>query len=527
MHLRFLLAFLASLTALPAQGWTNSGGNAARNGLRSDVFGPVAPTVRWSTAPSSIIAWQPVVEGNRVFSVRQLGFPPSGEPNGSPIVCQDLVNGSVLWTTNLPFNTGDWTTWIAGVQNGRLFAARSGNGASVAAKLHARDVVTGASIWISQAAIDAGAYDGVVFAPNGDLVVASFRTIWRIRWTDGTTVWSANRLGSVSGNCGAALWGPAVYVADAAPGGTVVKRYDLATGAFQYQSPVLTGFTVQNSPFVGPDGKVYLARTQNNTATDFLHCLGDSGSALTTLWQRPAAWTTSAELAVADHLYHVAPGGFVEKVTPSGVVAATATVSIGTGALTPRMALDRDGRLFVSNGQFPTGQVFCFEPGLELRWSVAAPNVNIGAPALADDGTLLVALTGTGFLAYRTPSPFQSLPGGFGGPAGAPSLTGTGTLTGGRALEFGVTRGPATGVAAFVLGAAALQQPFLGGIFVPRPDVVLPSAFALDGLGKGTVGFTWPVGTPLGTTLWYQAWMLDARSPFGISATNGLVGGGQ
>ena len=83
--------------------WPNSGGNSERNGRTYEV-GPETPSVLWSGGRSSIIAWQPVIEGRRVFLVRQTGFPPSGEPNGSPVVCMDLDTGAELWFRHIPFN---------------------------------------------------------------------------------------------------------------------------------------------------------------------------------------------------------------------------------------------------------------------------------------------------------------------------------------------------------------------------------------------------------------------------------------
>src|SRR5262249_2600431 len=137
-----------------------------------------------------------------------------------------------LWFVNIPFNTGDWSTWVAGVSNGQVHAARSGNGASVSAKLFALNVLDGGELLRSVDLIDAGAYDGVVFGSNGDPIIASFRTIKRIRAVDGTTAWTASRTGSVSGNCGAAVAGSGVYVADAAVGGNVIKKFDINTGGF-------------------------------------------------------------------------------------------------------------------------------------------------------------------------------------------------------------------------------------------------------------------------------------------------------
>ncbi len=88
--------------------------------------------------------------------------------------------------------------------------------------------------------------------------------------TMATTVWHAARVGSVSGSCGGTRMATRFYVADAVPGGHAIVRYDVATGARLYQSPTMPGFTLQNTPMVGPDGTVYLSRTQNNPAVDLL-----------------------------------------------------------------------------------------------------------------------------------------------------------------------------------------------------------------------------------------------------------------
>src|ERR1043165_5515502 len=182
-----LLALLLLGSSAQASDWTNSGGNAGRNGLTTEI-GPASATQLWSGGQNSIIAWQPVIEGSRVFLVRQSSFPP--ETTGSPVVCQDLDTGGQLWSANIPANSGDWTTWIAGVNGGRVYASRSGNGASVAAKLYCLDAATGGVLWFSTVNQDAGAYDGVVFAPNGDPVIASFHNIWRFDHTSGAVLWT-------------------------------------------------------------------------------------------------------------------------------------------------------------------------------------------------------------------------------------------------------------------------------------------------------------------------------------------------
>jgi outer membrane protein assembly factor BamB len=401
--------------AVHAGDWSNAGGNAGRNGLTAELGPDSAADLLWHGSAtgvrSSIIAWQPVTEGRRVFMVRQTGFPP--EQTASPVVALNLDTGAELWFRNIPANSGDWTTWVAGVSHGRVFVSRSGNGASVSAKLHALDAATGTPLWPtgSQDLIDAGAYDGVVFADNGDPIIASFRSIKRIRATDGTTAWTAPRVGSVSGNCGGAVHNGAVYVADAVVGGHAIKKFDLATGAFLYQSPVMAGFTIQNSPMVAPDGTIYLARVQNNASVDYFFAIDDSGTSMSIRWFTPAGYCTSSEFAVGNDgsVYLWAPGRFVERRAAADGALINATESAiagdaGPGAA-PRLAVDAQGRVFLSNGAFGNGRLYSFNADLTERWLIAVPNINIGAPCLGEEGTLVVAGIGNNVFALRTDRP--------------------------------------------------------------------------------------------------------------------------
>jgi hypothetical protein len=393
-----------------AQDWTNSGGNAGRNGLTSQV-GPDAATVLWSTGRPSIIAWQPVTEGPRVFMVRQSGFPPEPNSNLSPVVGMDLNTGAELWPpVNITFNTGDWTTWVAGLNNGRVYASRSGGGGNVTpfpngqAKMYGIDVVTGAIVYTSVGTTCAGPYEGAVFAPNGDLIIGDFRNITRLKASDGTYAWQNTRVGSVGGSCGAAINAAAnaVYVCDAVAGGHVIKRFDLDTGTFRYQGPLMPGLTVQNQPLVGPDGTIYMSRTQNNAAVDFFYAFNDTGTAITQRWVMPAAWTTTSEYGVGPdgNVYMVAPGYLIKRLSSvDGSTLNTSTVVVND--YSQRMGVDALGRLFYSNGEFGVSTVHSFNADLTLRWSVPVSNVNIGAPAIGQSGTLIVA--GTNLItAYRT-----------------------------------------------------------------------------------------------------------------------------
>ncbi|MCA2995604.1 hypothetical protein [Gemmatimonas sp.] len=102
---------LSAVALLTAQDWPNSGGNPQRNGL-STAYGPLSAQIAWSGGPNSIIAWQPIVAGQRVFVVRQTGFVPSGAPNEAPVFAFDLTTGQQLWRRDVPFATGQWTTWL-------------------------------------------------------------------------------------------------------------------------------------------------------------------------------------------------------------------------------------------------------------------------------------------------------------------------------------------------------------------------------------------------------------------------------
>ncbi len=70
----------------------------------------------------------------------------------------------------------------------------------------------------------------------------------------------------------------------------------------------------------------------------------------------------------------------------------------------PRMAIDAAGKIFLTNGSFGQGRLFSFDPDLTLRWSVPLNGVNLGGPALGEDGILIVCGTGTDIRAYQTAS---------------------------------------------------------------------------------------------------------------------------
>lgn len=397
--------------------WPNFGGNAQRNG-RSGGAGPTTPNLLWSNSSDfSIISWHPVISDGRVYAIRQSGFPSSTSAN-DVLIAMNLETGAELWRTVVPYGgdpATDWIAYVAGASDGRVYAARGGSGRQT--PVYAFDGATGALVWASTHLTLAGPQDGVVFTANGDLIVGDNLRLARLRGTNGSTVWSINRQCSVSGNCGAAIGPNGVFIDIPSPDASfsqAIAKYDLETGAFLYRTAPMTGATVQNAPFLSLDGStVYLARTQNNQATDFLFAFADTGTALELRWQRPIRWTTSHEhgLAADGSIYTFLPNGEFVRLDPgTGAVTASAGVlSPLASAISPRTAVGTNGSVFVSNGWANNpaleGRVWAFNADLSSNlFTLTLDRPNSGGPSLGANNTLVVA-DRVGLRAYRSATP--------------------------------------------------------------------------------------------------------------------------
>jgi hypothetical protein len=412
-HHQQILASLSTLkipVRFEGSDWSNAGGNAERNGL-SEVKGPLSADLLWSGGRTSLISWLPVTEENQLFIVRQAGWP--GATHDSTVVFMDLSTGQELWSIEIPYHTNDWTTWVGGVKNGQVYASRSGNGASVLDNLYALDAATGDTLWVSTVLIDAGPYDGVVFADDGDPIIASFTDVWRFNSKDGSLVWHADRLGSVSGSCGGALFQNRFYVADAAPGGHVLVCFDVDSGQRLYESPVMSGFTLQNTPFIGPDGTIYLSRTQNNPVTDYFYAFADTGTSLVEKWHRACAWTTFSEFAAGfdGSVYCILPGPCIGKLDSNtgDILAQSDVIDASESYLSPHFAIDVAGTVYFSNGGFSEGKASVFTTDLVPIWNTTMTNINIGGPSLGKNGILLLCGTGTNMRAYQSAQPMLDI----------------------------------------------------------------------------------------------------------------------
>lgn len=125
-------------------------------------------------------------------------------------------------------------------------------------------------------------------------------------------------------------------------------------------------------------------------------------------------------------------------------------------------------------------------------------------------------------------SPWETLSGtGLAGTGGqTPLLAGTGALTPGSAGQFDLSNALGSTTSTFVIGIAALNAPFKGGIMVPDPLLMI---FGLTTSPAGGISlpFTWPAGIPAGLAMYFQHWLVDAGGPLGYSASNGLKGTAQ
>lgn len=119
-------------------------------------------------------------------------------------------------------------------------------------------------------------------------------------------------------------------------------------------------------------------------------------------------------------------------------------------------------------------------------------------------------------------SPWTDL--GFAKPgiAGAPHLVGSGPLTAGSSATITLTNARAASVANLVIGMNAIYAPFLGGVMVPEPTIIVP--LVTDAAGSLQLQSNWPAGIPAGTPFRFQYWIQDPAAKFGLSASNGLQG---
>lgn len=167
----------------------------------------------------------------------------------------------------------------------------------------------------------------------------------------------------------------------------------------------------------------------------------------------------------------------------------------------------------------PSGFALAPQPGLSSQ------------PALA--GSQGVAVAGYSWMRRESPfatwrvaarviGPWGDLGSALAGAGGAPVLDGAGALTAGSTLELAVSGGRALASGMLFGGRARADQPFRGGTMVPRRDRAFP--YTTDAAGRALVSLPLTAALPPGSSLYFQAWLLDPTAPQGAAASNAVRG---
>lgn len=119
-------------------------------------------------------------------------------------------------------------------------------------------------------------------------------------------------------------------------------------------------------------------------------------------------------------------------------------------------------------------------------------------------------------LVLRLESPWSSE----GGAVGGATLLARGDVVSGATVDLALSDAPTLATGSLVVGGAVLGLPFKGGTLVPMPDLLLPVTTDAD--GRLALSAAVPAGLPSGVDVVVQAWLTDARAPFGFAGSNAV-----
>lgn len=402
MRFSLLIFILTFFQISHAQNWNvGSGGNPARNGQSSEV-GPETETILWQGGLSATIAQQAVIEGDVVVMSRILSLGDVLE--GTTIVAHNLEDGTIMWTQSLPvvFPSSDWRNRVSAIRDGQVYATRSGN--TNKSFMYALDATNGDEIWRSESLIDESSTESCSFAENGDLIVGNNRSILRIDKNNGGTIWETPRTTPTSNGQEVAVHGELGYFWQPSPFGPTITVIDIESGGIIHETEAITpGLVQQLTPLVGPDGTVFAPRTANNPVTDSMVALTFEGDSLIRKWSVPIGYVPFSTSAVNSlgWLYTYGRNGEVICIDESGEVIYRSEIILTGTSSSPRMAIDANDNVFVTNGEFDEGAFYAFDLKLNTLWSTPIRRVNIGGPAIGKNGTLVICGVGTDVRAYK------------------------------------------------------------------------------------------------------------------------------
>ena len=172
--------------------------------------------------------------------------------------------------------------------------------------------------------------------------------------------------------------------------------------------------------------------------------------------------------------------------------------------------LPAEGNFLTSTIQVDIGGSHPFA-GQPLRIRLVNLNAAVGIEVNFDDvrldSTPIAVWTGLG----------SGLPGA----GGLPIATGTGTFLPGEPNAVSLTGATSSAPAYLVIGGSGLFAPYLGGVLVPFPDLLL--FLPTDASGSAALPFVLASALPSGLMLYSQWFVLDATAPQGISISDGLL----
>jgi outer membrane protein assembly factor BamB len=388
----------AACPLVHAGDWTNSGGNPLRSGL-SDESGPASREVLWQGTIPGIFGLPVFISGDKLVTARFQSI------DYTPIVCHDLATGETLWTRDFP-GTNSRSIPI-GFRDGRVYAINFQE--SQHDTLYALDANDGSILWRGQVQTWMSITESATFCDNGDLLVTApnFR-IARVNSAIGDTVWTTRRVWPVTGSTDICVSGNRAYAYGGDIGSFYLIAIDLATGTWKDTIRIPDthpgGPMPQAAPMVGPDGTIYAHKVGDNVTA-----VRDFGDSLGILWIAEVSgdngmYSAFAHFAVGpDSTVYVGSQGCVVRLDQhTGIGIDTSPVIQDLRyTFSLRLAIDRQGRVYASNGGVSPSGIFVFTPDLQLLWADTLSNINTSGPAIGPGGVMAVAAAGTALKVYR------------------------------------------------------------------------------------------------------------------------------
>ena len=394
-----LLFVLICFQNVKSADWITVGGNNQRNGI-TNVSGPSSSNPLWNK-PSLFSIWgnQIYINGDKLVTTRYVSL----SPVRAPLACHDLLTGDTLWTRNYAENG---VMIVMGFRDNKIYARNFQQQGSDT--IYAINPGDGSVIWKSRHTVERGIIWSAAFADNGDLFLpgSGNKSVMRINHITGDTVWTRYRIIPNTGAECMCVYGNTLYTFE---GGITTPKRVMAinadNGMVKFYSGSLPGDGDQEIPFsMGLNGDIYVVRDGGN-----LHSLKDNGTGFIEKWQislRGNTGTYSQFGISSDSSVYIPSGKRIYRINHlNGAFIDSTEELITSGTLNARMAIDSEGKVFVSNGASDPsqGKNFCFSRNLNTIWSIDLPYNYYSGPALGQNGILVFCGAGTNIQAYQNP----------------------------------------------------------------------------------------------------------------------------